>query len=304
MTRVLVFLFCGVIWGSSYFWIKVALEEIGPVTLVAYRLLLATAGMVVVFLARKVRPPRDLRTIGHLALLAMLSPGLPFILISWSETRIDSGLAAILNGTVPLLTTLSAHFFLADEPLTGAKVLGLITGFTGIITLFSRDLGLGLFSGSGLGQLAMLGSSVLYALSSVYSRQLLRRLSPMIVTMGQMLFADLLAWALVPMLEPGAVVPHRALTWVALAWMGLLGSCLTFLSYHWLVTHWGASRSALTNYIVPVVGLALGLFLRGERADWRLVVGAGLILSGVAIVNWRALAAVALKERGRRERRL
>ncbi|MBI3544607.1 MAG: DMT family transporter [Deltaproteobacteria bacterium] len=291
MLQIAVFLFCGLIWGSSYFWIKIALEEVGPVTLVAWRLLFALAGLAVVFIVKKKRPPGNPRTLARLAFLAMLSPGIPFILISWGETRIDSGLASILNGTVPLLTTLTAHFLLPDERMTRGRVVGLVFGFAGILTLFGRDLTGSAVLSSWTGQLAVLAASILYAFSSVYSRNLLRKLSPLTITFGQMFFADLLAWSLLPFTELPLVVPHRPLTWFALAWMGLLASCFSFLFYHWLVTFWGAARSAFTNYLVPLVGLVLGLLVRGEKGDWHLFAGTGLILGGIAIVNYRTLFA-------------
>ena len=121
MTEWAIFLFCGLVWGSSYYWIKVALEEVGPVTLVAYRLLIAAVGCVVIARLRRTRLPREPRTYLHLAGLSLLSPGIPFMLISWGETRIDSSVASVLNGTVPLLTTIAAHLWLHDERMTRAN---------------------------------------------------------------------------------------------------------------------------------------------------------------------------------------
>lgn len=287
MAQWLIFIFCGVVWGSSFYWIKVALEEIGPVTLVAFRLMFAVLGLAAIHGFRRKAPPRDFGTVVRLLLLSLISPAIPFVLISWGETRIDSGVASVLNGMVPLLTIITAHFLTTDERITWRRLLGLLTGFSGILVLFARDLETSRVTTNFAGQGAVLLAAVLYSLSAIYSKNLLRKMSPLTITFGQMFFADVFVWALVPAFEWPLVVPRQFLTWIALAWMGLLGSCLSFLLYHRLVIHWGATRSSATNYLVPLVGLIMGLWLRHERADWHLLAGSALILCGIVVVNQR-----------------
>ncbi|MBF8255260.1 MAG: putative membrane protein [Anaerolineales bacterium] len=158
----------GLIWGSSFLWIKIALDNVGPFTLVAWRLLIGVAGLALVVLFRRPTFPRGLRIYGLLALLGVTNTALPFLLISWGEQSIDSAVASILNGTVPLFAMVFAHFALQDDRMTRARVAGLILGFLGVIVLMSGDLVPGEARAGGLGQLAVLVASILYAFRPVH----------------------------------------------------------------------------------------------------------------------------------------
>src|SRR5262245_36753659 len=139
MREWLAFIAAGLFWGTSFLWIKIALEEVGPVTLVAFRLLFGVIGLAVVMKIASKKFPCDLTTLKNLFIMSLLNPCVPFMLISWGETRIDSSLASILNGTVPLFTIVIAHLFLQDEKISLSKVLGLVVGFLGVVILVSRD---------------------------------------------------------------------------------------------------------------------------------------------------------------------
>lgn len=282
--------FCaaGLIWGTSFLWIKVALEEIGPFTLVAFRLLFGAMSLLAVMWIARKRVPRDLKTLKALAVMALLNPGVPFLLISWSETRIDSSVASILNAMVPLFTILIAHAMLPDEKITRSRLLGLILGFFGVVALMSRDLRLSGLHGA-WGYLAMLGATVLYGFASVHSRKRLRGFSPIVQSAVVTLISDVFIWLALPITEWPLKVPVLAWTWVALLWMGLLGTCVAFLCYFYLLNSWGATRASVVNFVFPLVGVVLGVVFRHERVDWHLMVGSLLILCGVVVVNFRAL---------------
>ena len=132
------FILLGTIWGSSFLWIKIALQEVGPITLVVFRAGFATLGLLVVALVT--RPKIRKEDIWILAVLAFFNVTVPFVLISWSETHISSGMASILNSTVPLFTILIAPVVLAEERLTGRRIVGLLVGFAGVIVLMSNQL--------------------------------------------------------------------------------------------------------------------------------------------------------------------
>src|SRR5512134_905104 len=150
-------------------WIKIAVQEIGPITLVAFRALFGLLfGLAVIFIQRT-RWPRDLKTWFALLLLGLTNVAIPFFLISWGEQSIDSAVASILDATVPLFTILIAHFALHDDKITVPKVMGLVVGFAGIIVLMSKDMGNS--SSSLLGQIAVIVASLFYAVSSVYARK-------------------------------------------------------------------------------------------------------------------------------------
>ena len=137
----LAFGFLGLIWGSSFLWIKVAIAEVGPFTLVGWRLLFGLVGLIVVVVLRRPSMPKDRRVLAALALLGITNTALPFALISWGEQSIDSAVASILNGTVPLFAMVIAHYGLHDDRMTVPRVVGLVTGFIGVVVLMARDIG-------------------------------------------------------------------------------------------------------------------------------------------------------------------
>ena len=275
----------GLIWGSSFFWIKIALRGTGPFTLVAFRLLFGVLGLAVVAAIRKPIFPR-LRSLWlKLAFLGAVNSAIPIVLISAGEQVIDSAVTSVLNGTVPLFTILMAHVVLDDDKITPASLAGLITGFIGIVVLLSRDLNLASFSGGFAGQAAVLLAAFFYAGSAVYARRNLRNIPPLLLALIPLFFADLLVWAAVPIAEFPFRFPSGGLTWIAILWLGLLGTFVAYLLYFSLLESVGATRTSLVTYILPVVGVALGVIFLDELLDFRLVVGAVLILMGIIFVN-------------------
>lgn len=287
------FVLLGLVWGSSFLWIKVAVHEIGPLTLVAFRLLFGIAGLLIVVALRRPSFPRQRATWLALAVLGITNTALPFALISWGEQYIDSAVASILNGTVPLFTTVIAHLLLKDDRITPARALGLLAGFLGVVVLMSRDLAPGVLRGNVLGQLAVLAAALAYAGSSVFARRSLHQVDSVVQAFVPLLAADSLAWLSAALAEAPVHLPRLSITWLALAWLGLLGSCLAYLLYFYLLHALGPTRATMVTYVFPVVGLVLGVAFLSERADWHLAVGATLVALGIGVVNWRSRPSVA-----------
>jgi len=150
-------------------WIKIAVQEVGPITLVAFRVLFGLLfGLIVIFIQR-IPFPRTSKQWSPLLLLGITNVAIPFFLISWGEQSIDSAVAAILDATVPLFTILIAHYLLNDDKMTWPKVVGLLIGFAGVIVLMSKDIGASF--GSVLGQLAVVLACAFYAGSAVFARR-------------------------------------------------------------------------------------------------------------------------------------
>jgi len=278
------FALLGLIWGSSFLWIKIGLREIGPVTLVAFRLLFGLIGLLVVMGLQRQPFPRERRVILAYLGLSIFQTAMPFVLISWGETRIDSGLAAILNGTMPLFTIVIAHFWLQDDKLTWPRLVGLMVGFGGVVVLVSRDLKPG---GGFWGQLAVLVAAISYAAATTLSRKYLRGQPPVVQSTMFLAFATPLVWLLVPLGESPVRFPSHAITWLGLLWLGLLGSCLAYILFFYLLNSWGPTRASLVTYVFPVIGLILGIVFLREQPDWRLFVGALLVVGGIVIVNFK-----------------
>ncbi|MCC7358612.1 MAG: EamA family transporter [Anaerolineales bacterium] len=290
MKQWLVFGLLGIVWGSSFLWIKIAVAETGPFTLVAFRLLFGLLGLALIMLARKQGLSLSKRTLAAFAFMGVFNTAVPFVLITWGEQYIASSLAAILNATVPLFTIVCAHFWLHDEKITLPKLAGLALGFVGIVVLVSRDFAPEVLrdalAGAGLwGQAAVLGGSLSYAVAATFSRRHLRGQPPILQTGMVLLIADALMWVVTPAVERPMNLPDTPLAWFAIVWLGLLGSCLAYMLFFHLINAWGPTRTSLVTYVFPVIGLVLGIVFLHEPADWRLLIGSLLIVGGIGAVN-------------------
>ena len=164
----------------------------------------------------------------------------------------------------------------------------MIVGFVGVVVLVSRNAGSGSAAGNSIpGQLAVLVAAASYATAATFTRKHLRGQRPLVQATMVVLIADALIWLTVPVADQPLRLPALPLTWLALAWLGLLGSCLAYLLYFYLINAWGATRAALVTYVFPVVGVILGIVFLQETADWRLIAGSLLVVSGIAIVNFK-----------------
>jgi len=219
--------------------------------------------------------------------LGATSVAIPFFLITWGELSIDSAVASILNATVPLFTIVIAHLFLQDDRMTPQKVLGLFIGFIGVIVLLSEDLTAGAHS-SILGQVAVILASMFYAASSVYARRKTQSAPGLVRGAGPLVSATVIMWIVAPVLESPLRVPQLPLTWIAVLWLGILGSGLALILWYYLLHEIGPTRTGMVTYIFPLGGVILGVIFLDERLSWQLAVGALLIISGIVVVNWQS----------------
>ncbi|HEY4611745.1 MAG TPA: EamA family transporter [Bacteroidota bacterium] len=279
------FILLSLVWGSSFLWIKVGVQEVGPATLVAFRLLFGALGLMAVWFYYKPEFPKERSTWAALGLLGITNTTLPFVLISWGEQFIDSGVAAVLNATVPIFVVLIAHYVLHDEKITKARLLGVTAGFAGVVILMNKSFGIENFTQNILGQGAVVLASLSYAGSSVFARWKLTSVSPIVQALVTVAVADTATWLLVLTVEPLHEVPKLPATWVAFAWLGLLGSCVAYLLYFYLIRHIGSTRTTMVTYLMPPIGVVLGLVFLQERLDWNLASGLLLIVGSVWLVN-------------------
>jgi drug/metabolite transporter (DMT)-like permease len=280
-----VFLGLGFMWGSSYLFIKIGVETFETFTLVAIRLVIGAALLwTVVRLAREPLP-REPRMYVHLAVMGLVNIAIPFALITWAEQSVDSSLAAILNSTVPLFVIVLAPIFLHDEPIRVNGIIGLAIGFAGVVLLTSPGLGV---PGADLsGEIALLGSSISYAIGNVYARRFVRGLRPMIPAVFQVTFALVLMVGLALALERPFEARPDARAIFSVVWLGLLGSGLAYLAYFRILRAWGATRTSLVAYLLPVFGIVLGVLVLGEVVDARVIAGTALVIAGVGLVSSR-----------------
>ncbi len=272
-------------------WIKIAVQEVGPITLVAFRVLFGLLFGIVVIFIQRAQMPRSFREWSPLLLLGITNVAIPFFLISWGEQSIDSAVAAILDATVPLFTILIAHYLLHDDKMTWPKVLGLLIGFAGVIILMSKDIGASV--GSLLGQLAVVLASAFYAGSAVFARKTTEDTPGILRSAGPLISATVVMWLATFFVESPIKIPQLGITWVALLFLGVLGSGLAFVLAYYLIHEIGPTRTSMVTYLFPLGGVILGVAFLNESLSWQLLAGAVLIILSLVVANWQPAQSLA-----------
>lgn len=284
------------IWGSSFLFIRIGVEQLPPFQLVFIRTGVAAIGLTSVVYLRGKRLPTDWRSIGDLLFLGTVNTVIPFALTTWGETQIESGLASVLQATAALFTLVLAHFTFADERISWRKLAGLLIGFLGVVVLASRSAGDDGARTTAItqlfGQLAVVAASCCYALGGTYGRKVMHnRLEPIVVAAGAMIVAAVTSGVVVylspilggpPPVGLGQLGPRVLGASLAL---GLVNTFGGYLIFYPLVAVLGAARTSMVTYIILVVGLILGAIFLGEQVDLRLMIGAVMIVGGIGIVN-------------------
>jgi drug/metabolite transporter (DMT)-like permease len=253
-------------------------------TLVAGRLLFSAVILWVLQIAGRQRMPRDSRIWGAYAVMGFLSGVLPYALITWGEQHISSGLAALLQSTMPIFTVIVAHLATSDERITLSRGLGIIVGFSGVAFLMIPDLSAGLRADF-LGQAAIVASSLSYAAATVFARHYLRGQAPLSAATGQLTTGAVVA---VPIAfavdQPLSISPSLLAT---ASWLGLvvLGTVAAYILYYALLERTSATFVSTVTYIIPINGLLWGRVILGEPLSARILASSALILLGVLLVR-------------------
>lgn len=276
-----------VLWGPSFLLIKVALRELEPIMVVVLRISLGAVGCWALLLWQRIPLPRQPRLLVALVLFGLVNTAAPFLLITWAEQFIDSGVAGILNGTMPFFTTLIAHFFLADDRITPLKLLGLALGFAGMVFLVGGNLQNSNWLGSLRGQLAVIVACICYASGAVYNSRALRGNRPEVTAAYSLTGAAVWLWLSAFASGTALRLPASSAVWLAVLWLGLMGTALAYTAAFYLMRSWGPTRVSLLTYVLPVVAVTLGVVFLGETLHWQLVAGGLLVLAGIGVVNLR-----------------
>jgi drug/metabolite transporter (DMT)-like permease len=274
-------LILGIIWGSSYLFIKVLVEAVSPAVMIAGRFALGFLTLSIILKVRGGHLPRWGRPWALLLIMSIVGNVIPFFLIAWAEQHTTSALAAVLSATTPLFTLIFAASVFGIDRLSRDRVLGLVIGFAGVAMLTGRSI-LDIASTSGLGALALLGSSVCYGFSFAFARQYIRGNPASNVTAQSLIslvlitpFVILTGWVRTEHLHASNIA-----AWVVL---GAVGTGIAYLFYYALISEIGATPASLVTYIIPVVGLILGWLVLDERLGLNGIAGMLLIVAGVAV---------------------
>ena len=279
-----------IVWGGTFFFQEIAVQELPVFTIVSIRVLIAALLLWAVTALTANTLPSGVKIWGALFLLALVNNVIPFTLIVWGQQEISSGLAAILNATVPLFTVVIAHFVTTDEKLTRAKFAGVIIGLVGVVVIIGEDAleGIGL---AVLAQLAVLAASLAYTFGGLYGRKIQAMgLTPLGISTGQLIASSVI---LIPVAllvdEPWTLSLPGTEIIIAVIALASVSTAFAYILFFRILATAGATNLMLVTFLIPVSALALGILILGEVLETRHIVGLLCIGAGLAAIDGRLL---------------
>ena len=286
-TRVLIqFVLLALVWGSSFLFMRVAAEGVSAPQIVLARVGFGAIALWVILAVTGQRFPASRAAWGHLAVAGVVFCVVPFLLFAWAAGQIASSLSSIYNATTPLMTMLVALAALPSERLSGTRLAGLFAGFLGVVVVLGPWQGLG--GSAFLAQLACLGAATCYGIALVYIRRFVAplKLGAIPVAATQVTIAA----AIMLVLAPAIALDPVDLDWRIVASLVALGVLGTGVAYVWSTNTnfaWGATSASTVTYLIPLVGVTLGVLVLGERISWNEPVGALVVVLGVLLTQGR-----------------
>jgi drug/metabolite transporter (DMT)-like permease len=282
-SRLVWLILCG-IWGSTWLFIKIGLSDLPPLTFAGIRFLIASAIILAIIWARRISLPTRPEDWWLLAITGVLSFTLNYGLVFWGEQYISSGLAALLQSTLPAFGLVIAHFYLPHERMTPAKIAGVVLGVCGVGVVFSNQLTVA--GGKALaGSIALVVSAFCAAYANVLIKARGAKLNPAIIAAVQMVFG------LMPLLLIGISLEGNPLRfhWTAIAliclfYLALVGTVVAFLLYYWLMRNMDVTKTMLIALVTPVVAVILGMIVLHEELGWRTLIGGLMIIGGIGLI--------------------
>jgi drug/metabolite transporter (DMT)-like permease len=276
------------LWGGSYFFVEIALEEWSPLLIVAVRIVVASIVIWGIVLAAGLPVPRFRAAWIAFFFMGLLNNVFPFLLIVWGQKEIESGLAAILTAAAPIFSVIVAGVWLKDEPITRPKLLGAVLGLIGVAVLIGPSALAGLDANL-LAQLAVLGGALSYAFAGVYARRFTRmNIDPIVAAAGQLLMSSLIMILLATAFDaPSQLIESSARVWIAVGLMAVFSTALAYILYFRLLASAGATNAILVTLLIPVTAILLGAFILDERLLWMHFLGMAVIGLGLSVIDGR-----------------
>lgn len=284
MANSALWLLLAIIWSSSYGAIKWGIETIGPIPLVAGRMIIGAIIMLAILKFRKHTLASDANAWLTYAVSGLMGSMLPFFLVSYGENHVDGGLAAIMMGIAPVATVLVAPLVLHDEKYTTASILGIVVGVAGLVLLVGPTV----LSGVGAhvkGQFSIVGATLCYAFTTIYVRRYATR-PPLEMAAGSMLVGALSITLLTLLIEPvSAYETPSVKSLTAMVYLGIFPTAVATLIYFFLIPRLGAIRMSQVNFAVPVGGALMGIFILGETISLTSLLGLFVIMLAIYLVT-------------------
>jgi drug/metabolite transporter (DMT)-like permease len=281
------FVLTGIIWGSSFLFMKVALLGLSPAQVAWSRLLLGALTLGLFAALRRDALPRSLAVWGHMTVLAISFCVVPFLLFSWAQQYVTSGLASIYNATTPIMTAVMAGLLFRVERLKPVQIAGIVVGILGVMVIIAPWQGLDL-NQSLIAQLAILGATACYGFSLAYMRRFVAN-SGMTALVFSFLNIGLAAVIMAILTPVIALTPVALDPWIigSVLLLGCLGTGVAYIWNQNTLRAWGPTRASTVTYITPVVGVALGILVLGEHISWNEPVGAIVVFVGILLAQDR-----------------
>lgn len=281
------------LWGGSFLTVRIALDEIGPLWVVAHRVFWAALVLWAVILLRGIALPRAPRIWAAFLVMGLLNNVIPFGLMAWGQLHIASGLTSILNASTAIFGVIAAAIFFADERISPRKAFGVLLGFAGVATAIGLDALRSLDLRS-LAQLAVIGGTVSYALAGVWARKMLGGLPPQMAAAGMLGASALVMIPLAWTIEGPVDLSLSTRTWGAIGYYAVLATAFAYLLYYRVLGMAGSGNLMLVTLLIAPVAILLGAWILDETLRPAAYTGFALLAGGLLVIDgrpWRLLRA-------------
>lgn len=276
------------IWGASFLSIRIALNEIGPLTSVAHRTFWAMLVLWLVVAVMRLPVPRDPAVWGAFLIMGLLNNVIPFGLMAWGQLHIETGLTSILNASTAVFGVITAAIFFADERLSPRKAIGVTLGFIGVATVIGLE-NLRNFDLQSLAQLAVLGGTISYALAGVWGRKTLSGLSPQVAAAGMLTGSTLVTLPLALFVEGPITFDLAPVTLIAIAYYAVIATAGAYLLYYYVLARAGSGNLMLVTLLITPFAILLGALVLDEALNPNVYGGFALLALGLAVLDGRLL---------------
>lgn len=274
------------VWGGTFFFAEVVLTEVPPLTITLFRVVLSVPVLGLIVWGKGFRFPKGPRLWAAYLVMGALNNAIPFSLIFWGQTQIDSGLASILNATTAMFAAVVAGVLLKDEPLTKNKLLGAALGIAGVAFIMGPSA-LTEFNPSSLAQIAILGATLSYAFAGVWGRVALSEQPPLVNAFGMVVGSTVLMVPVVLLVDGVPSVALSAPVWASLIAMAVLSTALAYVLYFAILAMAGAANLLLVTLLIPAFAISLGVTFLGEQMEPSAWIGFAIIALGFAVTDGR-----------------
>lgn len=281
----------GTIWGLSFVSVRVALNEIGPLTSVAHRTFWAMLVLWGVVALMRLPLPRGPRVWGAFLIMGILNNVIPFSLMAWGQLHIESGLTSILNASTAIFGVLVAALVFADERLTPRKAAGVLLGFAGVVTAIGLE-NLRDFDLQSLAQVAVVGGAISYALAGSWARKTLTGMPPLVAAAGMLTGSSLVMVPLALLVEGPISLDLQPATMLAIGYYALVATAGAYLLYYYVLGLAGSGNLMLVTLLVAPVAIVAGAVMLSEALPPKAYAGFGLLALGLLVLDGRAWSAL------------